>query len=296
MNKKNIVFIINPISGTGGYKTVEEAISKVLNQKKFEPVIEYTKYKGHASEIAREYSLKQFDYIISVGGDGTLNEVVNGMIDSNATLGIIATGSGNGLARHLKISTTPHKAIEVINDEHVEQIDTVSLNGHRFISIAGVGFDALVAHLFSLSETRGFKTYAKIAIKQFFNYKSKKYSLQFPNKIKIKRAFFITFANSSQWGYNTKISPTASLNDGMVDVCIFKKPSFLKALLLVPYLFSNKIDRSNQVKIIKTSEVIITRPNGKKMYIHIDGDDAKKQKAVHIKVHPLSLKVLTPKI
>lgn len=295
MNKKKIVFIINPISGTGGYKTVEEAISKSLNPDTFDPVVEYTKFKGHATDIAKEYSAKQYDYIISVGGDGTLNEVVNGMIDSPSILGIIATGSGNGLARHLNISTKIHKAIEIINEEHVEKIDTVSLNDYRFISIAGIGFDAMVAHLFSLSKTRGFKTYAKIAFKQFFSYKSKKYSLQFPDKLKIKRAFFITFANSSQWGYNTKISPTASLNDGLVDVCIFKKPSLFKAIFLIPFLFSNKIDRSNQVKIIKTSEVIITRPNGKKMHIHIDGDDAKKQKMVHIKVNPLSLKILTPK-
>lgn len=295
MNKKKIVFIINPISGTGGYKTVEDAITKSLNLEKFEPIIEYTKYKGHATEIAKEYSLKQFDYIISVGGDGTLNEVVNGMIDSDATMGIIATGSGNGLARHLNISTKPQKAIDIINQEHVVQIDTVSLNEYRFISIAGIGFDAMVAHLFSLSKARGFKTYAKIAFKQFFSYKSKKYSLQFPDKLKIKRAFFITFANSSQWGYNTKISPTASLTDGLVDVCIFKKPSLLRAILLIPFLFSNKIDKSHQVKIIKVPEVIITRPNGKKMHIHIDGDDAKKQKMVHIKVNPLSLKILTPK-
>lgn len=294
MTKKKIVFIINPISGIGRYKLVEEAIQKRLDQAKFDSTIEYTNYKGHATEIARTYSEKEFDYIISVGGDGTLNEVVNGMKNSAATLGIIATGSGNGLARHLKISTNPQKAVSIINEEHVIKIDTVTLNQYQFISIAGVGFDALVAHLFSLSEKRGFKSYAKIAIKQFFNYKSKKYSLQFKDNLKIKRAFFITFANSSQWGYNTKISPSASLTDGLVDVCIFKKPSFLHAILLIPFLFSNKIDRSNRVKIIKSEEVTITRPNGKKMHIHIDGDDAKKEKIVHVKVNPLSLKVLIP--
>jgi YegS/Rv2252/BmrU family lipid kinase len=295
MSKKKIVFIINPISGTGNFKKVEDAISKTLNHENFEPAIVYTKYKGHATEIAKEYSDKQFEYIVSVGGDGTLNEVVNGMIDSPSALGLIATGSGNGLARHLNISTNIHKAIEIINEEHVEKIDTVSLNDHRFISIAGIGFDAMVAHLFSLSKTRGFKTYAKIAFNQFFKYKSKKYNLQFPDKLKIKRAFFITFANSSQWGYNTKISPTASLTDGLVDVCIFKKPSLFKALFLLPYLFTNKIDKSHQVKIVKVPEVVITRPNGKKMHVHIDGDDSKKQKLVHIKVNPLSLKILTPK-
>jgi YegS/Rv2252/BmrU family lipid kinase len=294
MEKRKIVFIINPISGTGRYKIVEKAIEQELDKSKFESIIKYTEYKGHAIDLAREYSTKGYNYIISVGGDGTLNEVVNGMIDGNSTLGIIATGSGNGLARHLKISTDPIKSIALINRESVVKVDTVSLNEHRFVSIAGVGFDALVAREFSLSEKRGFNSYAKIALKSFFNYKPKKYSLQFPEYVKIKRAFFITFANSSQWGYNTKISPSASLTDGLVDVCIFKKPSLFHAIFLIPFLFSNKIDKTSLLKIIKTSEVIITRPNNKKMHVHIDGDDSKKQRVVHVKVNPLSLSIIIP--
>jgi diacylglycerol kinase (ATP) len=295
LQKRRIVFIINPISGVGRYKIVEKAIEATLDKSKFDVTIAYTEYKGHATVLAREFSEKKFDYITSVGGDGTLNEVVNGMIDSESALAIVATGSGNGLARHLGISTDPKVAVSQINDEFVVPIDTVSLNDYRFVSIAGVGFDALVAQLFSVTEKRGFISYAKIAIKQFLNYNSKKYSMQFPDVLKVKRAFFITFANSSQWGYNTKISPTASLNDGLVDVCIFKKPSLVKALFLIPVLFSNKINRTKQIKIIKTPEVIITRPNGKKMHIHIDGDSAKKVKSVHVKVNPLSLKIVIPK-
>ena len=295
MNKKKIVFIINPISGTGRHKMVESAIEFYIHHDKFDVTIEYTQYKGHASEIAHRYSDLKFDYIASVGGDGTLNEVVSGMKEGDSTLAVIATGSGNGLARHLGISTSPRHALEVVNEEHFTVVDTVSLNEFTFVSFAGVGFDALVAHLFSMSKSRGFKSYAKIAVKQFFNYKSKKYTLQFPDKTKVKRAFFITLANSSQWGYNTKISPNASITDGLVDVCIFKKPSLFKALFLMPLLFANKIDRSKQMKIIQTSEVIISRTNGKKMHIHIDGDDAKKQRVVKVKVNPNSLKVLTPK-
>ncbi len=295
MNKKKIVFIINPTSGTGRHKIVESAIESTLDHQKFESIIEYTQYRGHAIDIAREYSEKHYDYITSVGGDGTLNEVVNGMKGGDSTLAIIATGSGNGLARHLDISTVPKKAIELINQENSELIDTVSLNEYTFVSIAGVGFDALVAHLFSLSKTRGLKSYAKIAINEFFGYKSKKYNLQFPDKTKIKKAFFITFANSSQWGYNTKIAPNALLNDGLVDVCIFKKPSIFKALIIIPSLFANTIDRSGQMKIIQTSEVIVTRVSGKKMHLHIDGDDAKKESVIHVKVNPKSLKVVIPK-
>ncbi len=292
--KKRIVFIINPISGVGKYKTVEKAIDEVLDLTRFEPVIAYTQYKGHASILANEYSDMGFDYIASVGGDGSLNEVVNGMIDSESALVVIPTGSGNGLAHHLDISTNPKKAIDLINQERVVKIDTVSLNNYRFVSVAGVGFDALVAKEFSLSKTRGFFSYARIAIREFFYYRSKKYSLQFPDVLKVNRAFFITFANSSQWGYNTKISPSASLKDGMVDICIFKKPSLIRAFFIVPFLFTNKINRSNLVRIIKTTEVTISRPNGKKMHIHLDGDSLKKESSVHLKVNPLSLKIVIP--
>jgi YegS/Rv2252/BmrU family lipid kinase len=294
MEKKKIVFIINPISGTGRYKTVEKAIESNLDFEKYESTIAYTEYKGHATELSKAFVAQGFDFIVSVGGDGTLNEVVNGMNNSNSTLGIIATGSGNGLARHLKISTNPTKAIEIINKQHKTKIDTVSLNEHLFVSIAGVGFDALVARQFSLSEKRGFKSYAQIAFRSFFSYKPKKYNLQFPDKLKIKRAFFITFANSSQWGYNTKISTTASLTDGMVDVCIFKKPSIIHAIFLLPFMLFNKLEKTSSMKIIKTPEVTISRPNNKKMYVHIDGDDSKKQRQVHVKVNPQSLSILIP--
>lgn len=294
MEKKKIVFIINPRSGTGQHKRVEALIFQILDHEKFEITIANTEYRGHAKVLAKEFSEKSYDYIVSVGGDGTLNEVVNGMINSQAILGIVATGSGNGLARHLGISTNPSKAIKTINHEKVVKIDTVSLNEHVFISIAGIGFDAFVARQFSLSQTRGFKEYAKIALRSFFTYKPKKYALQFPDGVKIKRAFFITLANSSQWGYNTKISPTASMTDGLVDVCIFKKPSILRGIFSIPFLFSNRISKTGLLKIIKTTEVTITRPNSKKMYVHIDGDDSKKQKEVIVKVNPLSLSVLIP--
>ncbi len=291
---KKIVFIINPISGTGRYKIVEKAIENHLDKTKFDYSIRYTEYKGHATEIAIEESQKGTQYIISVGGDGTLNEVVKGMVNSNSILGLIATGSGNGLARHLNISTNPAKAIEVINNEKVEKIDTVTLNEHRFVSIAGVGFDAFVARKFARSEKRGFFTYFKLTIRSFFNYKPKNYTLKFDNNKIKRRAFFITFANSSQWGYNKKISPSASLTDGLVDVCIFKKPSVIHTILLMPFLFANKIDKTSQLDVIKTNEIIISRKKDKKMHIHIDGDDSKRRNTVHVKVDPLSLSVLIP--
>ncbi len=292
--KKKIIFIINPISGTSRTKNVKKTIETILDKDKFEYEILFTKYRGHAELLAREASKSQIPYIVSVGGDGTLNEIVNGMQGYDSVLGIVATGSGNGLARHLKISTDPLKAVKIINKENIQKIDTVSINNKHFVSIAGVGFDALVARRFARYGKRGFFSYLKTTLKSFISYKPKKYQILIDGEKLIKDSFFITFANSSQWGYNTIIAPEASLTDGLIDVCIFKKPSLLNAILLIPYLFTNRINKSKQMEIIKAKEILITRTKNKKMHIHIDGEDSKKTKKIFVKIEPLSLRVLIP--
>ncbi|MDY0217245.1 MAG: diacylglycerol kinase family lipid kinase [Bacteroidales bacterium] len=293
MNKK-IVFIINPKSGTGKHAKVRMAIEKYIDSTKYDFEIMETEYKGHAKEIAKQAVKDKIYMIVSVGGDGTLNEISKALAHTDVILGIIPAGSGNGLAHHLKISTNPRKAIDVINNGKIAEIDTVLLNESRFVSIAGVGFDAFVAWHYDKSEKRGFYPYFKLAFKNFFTYKPKKYIIHINNETIERRAFFITFANSSQWGYNTKIAPTASLKDGKIDVCIFKTPSVVKALLLVPKLFAGKINHSSNMETIQCDCCQVYRSSNKKMHIHIDGEKKKRKQTVTLRLEPKSLKIIVP--
>lgn len=154
--KKKIVFIVNPISGMHRRVRLDEAIKKHIDKKKFDPVILETQYAGHAVALSREAVRQKTDVVVAVGGDGTINEVASQIIGSDTVLGIIPQGSGNGLARHLGIPRMIAGAMRLINRLHVTEIDTATVNDVPFVSIAGVGFDALVAKLFAKGERRGF--------------------------------------------------------------------------------------------------------------------------------------------
>ncbi len=292
-SKKRILFIVNPISGTRGKKDLPAIINKYIDKTKFEISISLTQYAGHAIELSKRGVEESYNVIVAVGGDGTVNEVATQMIHTDAILGIIPGGSGNGLARHLNIPLTPVKAIELINQFNFTKIDTAKVNGVPFVSIAGVGFDALIARKFAESKSRGFLTYFRIAVKEFLNYKPKKYKLYFDDGTKMKkRAFFISFANSNQFGYNTQIAPNARLNDGKIDICIAQKPKMLHIPVLANLLLLHMIDKSPLMEVVPTTGVKIKRKRNR--VVNIDGEPMKLQKTLYVKVVPSSLKIIIP--
>jgi len=291
--RKRILFIVNPISGSRRKRNLPQLISDNIDKKKFEITIAQTQYAKHAIEISKQAVADGYDVIVAVGGDGTVNEVASQMIHSNSALGIIPGGSGNGLARHLNIPLTPVRAIELLNKGIATNIDTATINGIPFVSIAGVGFDAMVAKKFAKSPRRGFLTYFRIAANEFLNYKPKKYTLKFDDGLFIKRrAFFIAFANSNQFGYNAQIAPNARLNDGKIDICIAQKPNVFQTPVVANLLLLKLIDKSPLMDIISTSEVVITRKKNK--VVNIDGEPIKLDRELVVKVVPSSLKVIIP--
>ena len=291
--KQRILFIVNPISGSRRKRNLPQLINDKIDKSKFEITIAQTEYARHAIEISLRGVKEKYDVIVAVGGDGTVNEVASQMIYSKSTLGIIPGGSGNGLARHLNIPLFPTRAIELLNKGTVSKIDTATINDIPFVSIAGVGFDAKVAKKFSKSPRRGFLTYFRIATNEFLAYKPKKYTLQFDDGLFIKRrAFFIAFANSNQFGYNAQIAPNARLNDGKIDICIAQKPNVFQTPVVANLLLLKLIDKSPLMDVISTSGVIINRKKNK--VVNIDGEPVKLDKKLVIKVVPSSLKVIIP--
>ncbi len=292
--KRSICFIINPVSGRRKSGNIKELISAEIDQNKFDLTIQYSESPGHAVSLSKEAVESRKDIIVAVGGDGTINEVAGQMIGSKSILGIVPSGSGNGLARHLNIPFSTRRALQLINTAYNTQIDTGIINGQHFISLAGVGFDAMVAKHFSKNKKRGFITYFNIIAKKFFKYKPKKYALEFQNGVRINtRALFITVANSNQFGYNTTIAPNAMLNDGQLDVVIVSKPKILELPIIANLLLLKRIDLSPSVQIIPTPEVTIDRR--KNRLVNIDGEPLKLKKRLKIRVNPLSLNVIIPK-
>lgn len=293
---KRITFIVNPISGLNKDKQIAPIIDSVLDKSQFIPTIVYTERKGHATELARQAVAAGEDIVVAVGGDGTLNEVAQELVNTPAVLGLIPMGSGNGLAHHIGVDTDVKQALKEINYGRVETIDACTIDDRFFISIAGVGYDAYVAKVFNQIGKRGFANYAKIATSTYFNYEPRKYKIICDGKVMEKEAFFITFANSSQWGYNTKISPKASLQDGLIDVCIMKKPPFVLIGGFLTMLFAGMIHKTYTLEIIQAHEVEVSEIGSKKpMLIHVDGDYCREKSTVCVKNHHNALKMIVGK-
>jgi diacylglycerol kinase (ATP) len=292
LEKKKIKFIINPISGVGKQRIIETALEKSLDQSIFNYDISYTEAPKHATEICRDAVYKNYDIVVAVGGDGSINEVAKGLIGSKTILGIIPTGSGNGLARHLNIPFNINEAISIINNGKTGKIDTATINNELFISIAGVGFDALVANKFAKCKRRGFWSYFKVTLKEYPKYKPKKYSIIIDGEKITRRALLISFANSNQFGFNSSIAPSAEINDGLLDICILKKVPMIKAPFYAHLLFSKRLDKTKYLEIIKAKEVKIMRKKNSK--IHIDGDPLRLSQELNIKIFPLSLNIIIP--
>lgn len=289
--KKKVCFIVNPISGTGKNKKIKSLIKKHLNRKQFDYRIFYTSRPKHATELAQKALEKKFEIVVAVGGDGTINEVAQGLIGSSAALGIIPTGSGNGLARHFKIPSDPKSAIEVLNEDHDQWIDTVKINQESYIGVAGIGFDAEVSHAFAELGKRGFSSYIKVVLSELPNYQPQEYELVIDGKPLVEKAFLICFANSKQYGNNAFIAPQAEIDDGFLDVIILKEFPKHATPKIVHDLFNRHIEDSKYTTVLKCQEVIIKKPLH---YLHLDGEPMQFNEDVYIRVLPSSLKILTP--
>jgi len=290
--KRKILFIINPISGVGRQKIVEKLIPAKLDQAIFDYEISYTNYSSHAIQIARGASERGIDIVVAVGGDGSANEVAQGLVNTGTAMGIVPVGSGNGLAHHLRIPTNISKAISIINKAKVSKMDTGLMNGKLFISIAGLGFDALVAEKFSQGKKRGFWPYLKLVFFEFFKFKCHDYTITFKNTTIQRKALLISFANSNQFGYHVSIAPKASIEDGYLDLCIVHKMSAISAAMIVHKLFMKDVDTSRHIEVYKVKEVSVSCDGP--ISSHIDGDPNIPLKEVHVKIQPASLNMIVP--
>ncbi|MCK9401140.1 MAG: diacylglycerol kinase family lipid kinase [Bacteroidales bacterium] len=290
MKKLRICFIYNPFSGVRKLKGLEDLIRQNLDLNRFDYTIQGTSSPKDAMRLASAAVQDNFDIVVAVGGDGTINEIVQGMGNTPLILGIIPNGSGNGLARHLEIPLEPEKAIKLINNLNTRTIDIASINGYPFASIAGLGFDARVANKYRKLKKRGFYGYTRVVMMEFFRYREREYTLSFNDQKITRRALLLSIANSNQFGYNTVIAPTAKPDDGLLDIVIVKKFPVGEIPRMIGLLFTGKIDQSPYIESFKTTEIFIVRKRGKR--VNIDGEAIKMGKEIFVRIQPAAIKVI----
>ena len=287
---KKIVLILNPISGGKNKLRILKEFNRFDKALAGRLKIVFTQYSGHAKEIAEREIREGAHLIIAGGGDGTINEIGSVVVDTNIPIGILPLGSGNGLARHLKIKNNISQLVKSINGWRFHEVDVFSINDKLFFNVAGIGFDAFISKKFENKKQRGFLGYFVEILKEFNRYKEKRYEINIDGKVYREKSFFITFANSSQFGNEAKIAPFASINDGLVDVCIARKfPLFL--IFYYGFLLRiGKINSSKKIKIIKGSHVLVNREEDGP--VHVDGEPLTMGKQIELKLFPKKLQVL----
>lgn len=295
MNKKRILFIINPISGSGRRDQVEGLIASHLDHTRLDSQIVYTEYGGHAAELAAEAANRGYDIVAAVGGDGTVNEVARSLVHTSTALAILPCGSGNGLARHLQIPMDLSRAINIINEGCIHTLDYGRINGLPFFCTCGLGFDAFLSQKFAEAGKRGLTTYIEKALTDGLNYKPETYTITSINangeSTEVsQKAFLITCANATQFGNNAMIAPQASMKDGLLDIIIIEPFAPFEAPIIAVQLFNGTLPRNSRVKNFRASHLTITR-NGSGP-VHCDGDPFTTGADIEVEVIEQSFRVV----
>ncbi|MBP6334760.1 MAG: diacylglycerol kinase family lipid kinase [Bacteroidia bacterium] len=291
--RRKIRFIINPRSGSKSKVHFNEWIDNEVDKTVFDHEICVTTAPGHATQLSSEAASLGFYAVFAVGGDGSVNETAKGLQGSETALGIIPTGSGNGMARHLGIPVDFQKSLRLISHSRIERIDTVSVNEHFCIGTFGIGFDAHIAHLFAQAGTRGYSTYVKLVLGEFYKYPTHQFNLIVDGKSISREAFLLTFANSSQFGNNAVIAPFADIRDGIIEISVVRKFPAYKAPHLIYRMMNNILHHSKYFEGLRGKQMIVK--NEGLLKGHIDGEPLVFTSDIRIGINPLSMNVLVAK-
>lgn len=295
---RNILYIINPVAGTKPKKSLEKIITEKTKKQNIPFKILPSVSNGNYSFLHKIILQENITDVVIAGGDGTVNQVVGSLLDFNLNFGIIPCGSGNGLAYTAKIPKQATAALDIIFNGKSSAVDGFYINNKFACMLAGLGFDAKVANEFAKQPHRGLKTYALLVSKNFFSAKPYQFLIN-SNGIEFStEAFFISIANSNQFGNNFTIAPQAILSDGLLDIVIVKKTA--KPLLLFNLIKQilagrlRKIENSLKLPVIyfQTKKIFIINKN--KAPIHIDGEPAETAKEFKIEIRKKCFKLIQP--
>ena len=323
---RNIIYIINPVSGPGSSAFAKAPADKKKDLQQFiekKTTAQKISYRVFPSVASGDYSfLRPFikelgitDVVIA-GGDGTVSQVVGSLIDCDVNFGIIPCGSGNGLAFAAKIPKQRAGAMEIIFNGKAAAIDGFYANDRFACMLCGFGFDARVAHDFADQANRGLTTYVRLALKNFFAMKKHRFQVQLQDTTFETKAYFISIANSNQFGNNFTIAPKASLSDGLLDIVIVTSKNKISFIwqTLKQLAGWNKLLRKESIgqaeSLVKENK---TRPDGKvrrgliyfqtdnlniinlsNAPLHIDGEPAETVTKLKIAVKKKCFRLLQP--
>jgi len=297
---RHIIYIINPISGTRTKKDLQAYIEQKTTEKNIPFQVFPSVASGDYSFLHNIIKEQKITDVVIAGGDGTVSQVVSSLMDCHVNFGIIPCGSGNGLAYAAGIPKNTSKALAIIFSGKPVATDGFMINDQFACMLCGLGFDAKVAHDFAKQSKRGLATYVKQVVKNFFSATPYQFELQIGKTNLQTEAFFISIANSNQFGNNFTIAPKASLTDGLLDIIVVTKQNKLSLLLqtLKQIRGKNKLqpdiisDTQKSILYFQTEKLHIR--NISQAPLHIDGDPAETPVEVTIEIQKKCFQLIQP--
>jgi len=298
MSQRNIIYIINPISGTRTKKDLQQLVERSTEALGIQYQIFPSVASGDYSFLHSIITEQKVTDIVIAGGDGTVSQVAGSLMGQDVNFGIIPCGSGNGLAYAARIPKQPARALDIVFTGKASAIDGFYINGQFACMLCGLGFDAKVAHEFAKQPKRGLATYATLVGRNFFSADPYSFVVESNGLSFSTEAFLISIANSNQFGNNFTIAPKALLSDGLLDVVIAKKTA--KPLLLfnlIRQILAGRLSNienslNNPVIYFQTSELKII--NTSQAPLHIDGDPAETPEKLIIQVKKKCFRLIQP--
>lgn len=293
--KRSFIIIYNPISGIQAKASLLSRVQQELKAEGYPFIIRPSRVDGVYHDVIEEIRTHHYTDCIIVGGDGTVNQVVNALRHLDICFGIIPAGSGNGLAFGAGIKKSVLKALGVILNGRAVATDAFMVNDQFALMLAGLGMDADIAYHFHQQKKRGLTTYIRSTARQFF--KAKTYSFLLESaELNIELAsYFIDIANSNQYGNHFTIAPGAKLTDGLLDVVLVPKMSKVTMLMsILKQVRSGRynIQKKSGILYFQTRKIQIRNPDLARL--HIDGDVVETAALIQIEILPKAFKMMMP--
>jgi YegS/Rv2252/BmrU family lipid kinase len=297
---RNFIYFINPVSGTKNKTDLLQLIEAETRKQNIPFQVLHTNADGAYGFLPEKIKAEKITDVIICGGDGTVSQVAASLMNVTVNIGIIPMGSGNGLALAAGISRNVSKALKIIFKGNASPIDGFYINNKFSCMLCGLGFDAQVARDFAAHHSRGLSAYIKLSLKNFLSAKPYPFTIEANNTSIQANAFFISIANSNQFGNNFTIAPKASLSDGLVDIVIVNKMSKIKLVYtLLKQIRVGQVQQTSgkkfhetDIQYFQTRSLVIHNPSSAPL--HIDGDPAPTAPLLTINVIEKAFRLLQP--
>ena len=289
------VAIANPRAGLAAQRAIRAVEAKPGRWP--ELALWTTSGPGQARELARTAVQEGFDVVLAVGGDGTANEVAGGLLGSSAAFGVVPAGSGNGLARTLRIPLEAGAALRALADAVTLRMDVGRINGRPFLNVGGAGFDAAVGQAFHARALRGGRrgvmSYARVAFGMSWAYRCGAFRLEAGGHRFEGCAWLVAFVNGRQYGGAAVIAPGARLDDGLLDVVVVEEATPFELMAAAPRLYLGGLERFRRYRRLAASEAVLTGPEP--FPHHLDGEPGGPATRLEVGIEPKALSVLVPR-